>query len=102
MQKQAQPNIVIALIGNKLDLSNLRQVSHDDGQKFSNENNLIFMEASAKDGTNVNETFQLIAERLPKTETNLATKARSFSGMTSRRIDIANENVSGHKTKGCC
>ena len=58
LQKQADPSIIIALCGNKLDLSERRQVSEEDVKKCEELENLMWKETSAKDGTNVNEVFK--------------------------------------------
>lgn len=68
LQRQASPNIVIALAGNKSDLANKRVVEHDDAQGYAEENGLLFMETSAKTAMNVNEIFLAIAKKLPKNE----------------------------------
>ena len=59
LQRQAAPNIVIALAGNKVDLAAKRQVEVTDAQTYAEENGLIFMETSAKTAFNVEEVFQL-------------------------------------------
>jgi GTPase SAR1 family protein len=63
LQRQASPNIVIALVGNKLDLANKRAVSTEDAQAYAEENGLLFMETSAKAGTNVTDVFTAIGAR---------------------------------------
>ena len=50
-------NILICLIGNKLDLENKREVSYEEGKNFAEENNLLFFETSAKEGNNIQEIF---------------------------------------------
>ena len=50
-------DILICLIGNKCDLEGKRAVSYDEGKNFADENNLLFFETSAKDGTNIQECF---------------------------------------------
>ena len=50
-------NILICLIGNKLDLEDKREVSYDEGKNFAEENNLLFFETSAKEGNNIEEIF---------------------------------------------
>ena len=50
-------DILICLIGNKCDLEGKRAVSYEEGKNFAEENNLIFFETSAKDGTNIQECF---------------------------------------------
>lgn len=55
--RKASPNIVIALAGNKADLSNLRVVEYEEAKLYAEENGLLFMETSAKTAMNVNEIF---------------------------------------------
>ncbi|MEQ2172032.1 Ras- protein Rab-5C [Goodea atripinnis] len=68
LQRQASPNIVIALAGNKADLSNKRAVDFQEAQAYADDNSLLFMETSAKTAMNVNEIFMAIAKKLPKNE----------------------------------
>lgn len=55
-RQNAQPNMVIILIGNKNDLDH-REVSYDEGAWFARQNGLFFLEASAKTGNNVEAAF---------------------------------------------
>ena len=68
LQRQANTNIVIALVGNKLDLASKRTVENNEAKLFADENNLLFMETSAKTAVNVVEVFTAIATRLPKND----------------------------------
>uniref|UniRef100_A0A1B0EXA3 Uncharacterized protein n=1 Tax=Phlebotomus papatasi TaxID=29031 RepID=A0A1B0EXA3_PHLPP len=52
LQRQAAPNIVIALAGNKADLSNSRVVEYEEAKQYAEENGLLFMETSAKTAMN--------------------------------------------------
>jgi small GTP-binding protein len=53
------------LIGNKIDLEDLRQVTPEDGQGLAREIGAVsFIEASAKTGENVNEMFNLLTKTL--------------------------------------
>ena len=66
LQRHADANITIALVGNKLDLAETsRTVSAEDGQKYADSEGLMFMETSAKPPTNVTELFTLVANKLP-------------------------------------
>lgn len=92
LQRQASPGIVIALVGNKLDLtteagesSNLgddadgenedggdadgdaRKISTAEARTYAEEEGLLFFETSAKLGTNVTEVFTAIANAIPET-----------------------------------
>lgn len=57
LQRQADPGIVIMLVGNKLDLEASRKVSKEMGQQYAEEEGLLFAEASAKNGDGVEELF---------------------------------------------
>ncbi|KAG7252766.1 hypothetical protein CRUP_016841, partial [Coryphaenoides rupestris] len=59
LQRQASPNIVIALAGNKADMANTRAVEH---QVYADDNSLLFLETSAKTSLNVNEVFLAIGK----------------------------------------
>ena len=50
------------IIGNKIDLENDRKVSKEAFNKFCQNKNMQGYEVSAKDGTNVNESFELLAK----------------------------------------
>lgn len=89
LQRQASPGIVIALVGNKLDLANAgtsadagagaggdndaddaadaRKVSTEEAKTYADEESLLFFETSAKTGTNVSEVFNAIANAIPET-----------------------------------
>ncbi|MDP2438646.1 MAG: Rab family GTPase [archaeon] len=67
LQRQGNPNIVIALAGNKVDLEERRKVTSEETQAYADENGILFMETSAKTAVNVNELFVAIAKKLPKT-----------------------------------
>jgi len=63
-RQNANPSMVIMLIGNKSDLDHRRQVSKEEGEKFAKENGLIFLEASAKTAANVEEAFINTAQKI--------------------------------------
>jgi hypothetical protein len=56
------------LVGNKKDLESQVDVSYEEAAQFAEENGLVFVEASAKTGQNVEEAFlrtaQLIAQNV--------------------------------------
>ncbi|GLJ27880.1 hypothetical protein SUGI_0547280 [Cryptomeria japonica] len=68
--KQGNPNLVMALAGNKADVVAKRKVEPEEAETYAKENGLFFMETSAKTAQNVNELFYEIARRLPKAQPN--------------------------------
>lgn len=59
-------NIVIMLVCNKIDLIGKNEIITKEGKHFAQNNDLHFIETSAKSNYNVNELFTKIAEHVPK------------------------------------
>ena len=65
LKSQAPVNIVIALVGNKCDLEDSREVDKEDAKQYAGENGLLFVESSAKlADKNVFELFEAIGWKL--------------------------------------
>ena len=77
---QSNPDIKVVLIGNKADLENKRQVTIEEGNKFKEENEILFFqEASAKSGINAKEIFHEAAKILYDEYIIFLKKARNTS-----------------------
>lgn len=59
-------DFIKVLVGNKLDLENERTVTYEEAKEYAISQNLLFLEASAKDGKNVSKIFEIIASKVPK------------------------------------
>lgn len=57
IKDKADPGIQIMVVGNKIDLSDERCVSTEDGKAFAEKYDVPFIETSAKDTTNVEKAF---------------------------------------------
>jgi Ras-related protein Rab-2A len=108
-RENASANMVIMLIGNKLDLEHKRVVSTEEGAEFARKNNLIFLETSAKTAANVEDAFVRTAESIYKNiqdgvydVTNEASGIKvGVGGSGSQTYPGANMGGAG-ADKGCC
>ena len=53
----SSPNAYIILIGNKLDLTDERQITDSEAQEFATRYDLVYLETSAKSGDGVKDAF---------------------------------------------
>jgi len=101
LQRRADPNLVIALVGNKADLRDKRVIEADEANEYAKSQNLFYMETSAKDATNVENVFTECARRVPKVS-NTNTKR---DVVPLRPGTNATTNTTGGgavASKGCC
>ena len=66
LQRRGDPNVVIALAGNKADLDTRRKVEFEEANAYAEENGILHLETSAKNANNVKALFVEIAKTLPK------------------------------------
>ena len=57
-------NIVILLVGNKLDLTEQRAVKNEEAMELASSVGIKYFETSAKDDTNVSESFQHLVDAI--------------------------------------
>jgi len=93
LQKQGGNEVLISLAGNKLDREEDRQVSSDEAKQYADENQLYFIETSAKTNVNVKELFFAIARMLPK-------ENKAENNVILDENDFVEENTS--KKSSCC
>eukprot|EP00828_Plagiopyla_frontata_P024033 TRINITY_DN30698_c0_g1_i1.p2 TRINITY_DN30698_c0_g1~~TRINITY_DN30698_c0_g1_i1.p2 ORF type:complete len:125 (-),score=25.22 TRINITY_DN30698_c0_g1_i1:30-404(-) len=65
LHETANPSILIAFVGNKIDLEDNRQVLAIEAKEFCEQNGLFFFEVSAKKNINIQELFLSLAKQLP-------------------------------------
>lgn len=111
-RQHANPKMVIMLIGNKSDLEK-REVSYEEGEKFAQENGLIFLETSAKTAQNVEEAFLKTAQKIfDNIQTGIYDLSNDSHGIKVgmpvgsssgvRRIDQTNQSNVAGPSGSCC
>ncbi|XP_047339200.1 ras-related protein RABA1f-like [Impatiens glandulifera] len=105
LRDHTDSNIVIMLVGNKSDLRHLRAVSLDDAKAFAEKERTFFMETSAMEALNVEDSF---TEVLTQIYHVVIKKALDIGGDPAalpkgRTINMGSrEDVSAVKQGGCC
>jgi small GTP-binding protein len=90
------PEVIIALAGNKLDMSDRRVVDAEVAAAYAREQGVLYMETSAKTGQNVIDLFNEIANRLPKEKKGDSHRATGGSGFS------VSEKSGSAKPMGSC
>ncbi|KAG1452981.1 hypothetical protein G6F56_007680 [Rhizopus delemar] len=111
LQRQASTDIVVALVGNKLDLVEdingepindteyERQVFKEDAKAYAEEAGLMFFETSAKLALNVDNVFSSIASKIPL-ETEQPSNIRNAGRGLNNGIDLKQASDQG-SSNGC-
>ena len=94
LQRRGDPNVVIALAGNKADIKG-RAVEAEEAREYAAQQSLIFMDTSAKTNLNVKEIFAAIARKLPH---NLPDRDEDI--ITS--LDDSSKPGKAKAAGGCC
>jgi Ras-related protein Rab-5C len=84
LQRRGDPNVIIALAGNKADLEARRKIAQEEAEQYAQENGILHLVTSAKDGLNVKSLFVEIAKRLPK---DLPVQEREAFPITAQQND---------------
>ena len=95
-------NVIFALVGNKIDLDDKREVSKEEGIKLAEEKKCIFEEVSAKTAENFSELFykQLFDEIVNKFKPGINGNDNEITNEEKIKIDDnTNKKEEGKK---CC
>lgn len=96
----------IILVGNKADLEHRREVAKETGEAFAKEHGLLFLETSAKDNVNVDETFlctaKAIYEKVKAGDLDLSSERHGVKvGSSTNTISLLDDAANEPKA-GCC
>jgi small GTP-binding protein len=81
LEQRGPKNIAIAIVGNKSDLSSLREVERTTAEAYAKEIGAIHLETSAKDNDGIAEIFGQISLILPAPAAPDITSMRPASGV---------------------
>lgn len=88
--KTSGNDAMIFLVGNKCDLEESRVITKEEAESYARSISVEYIETSAKMDININELFDQMARKLPKTDSGLVD---SDDVMIQRKND---------QKKGCC
>jgi small GTP-binding protein len=104
LRENADRNIIVLLVGNKSDLAEHRAVATDEGIGFSKSENLLFIETSARDASNVQEAFTLliteVVRKLTKKDIPAPDNAQTPAPIPNKRVVI--DGGQDKKKDTCC
>jgi len=88
-------NIPYVLAGNKCDLQKERVVQEEEGKQFSLDNNIDFLETSAKEGLNIMECINNFVKKIVNSENFVRNVSFSLQDQSFERNTI-------NKIEKCC
>ncbi|KAJ8923223.1 hypothetical protein NQ315_001778 [Exocentrus adspersus] len=65
VRRERGTNVIIILVGNKVDLEDVREVATEKAEQLAKHLNILFIETSAKIGYNIKQMFRRIGDALP-------------------------------------
>lgn len=105
LRDHSDSNIVIMLVGNKADLRHLRAISTEDAKTFAEKENTYFMETSALEATNVEDSFTEVLTQIYHVVSRKALDIGNDPGALPKGQTInvgSKDDVSAVKKVGCC
>merc|ERR1712038_157822 len=101
VNRYVNENTCKILIGSKCDMADERQVSTEEGKKKAEELGIAFIEASAKDATNVEPAFTMMsAELIVKRDQSGPQQKKPTSGVSL--LQPKNPRGAANIKAGCC
>ena len=94
-------NIILAIVANKNDLYERRQVEDEEGEKFAKNIGAIFASTSAKDDMGITALFENIGQYILNPKREKIDKRNTFS-ITTRKTFGNIEEFKEKRRKRCC
>ena len=93
IEKHAKENVFKFLVGNKYDLIEEREVLYEEAKQYADEHSLPYIEASAKEGININELFESSIK-------SFLSNSKYIVG--EKNIKLNNQSVGSGEKNVCC
>jgi Ras-related protein Rab-8A len=97
-EKNASKNVYKILVGNKCDMENERKVTVEQGKDFAAQYGMKFFETSAKESTNVSDSFIAMTREIIKSASNKKTTVAP----KTNNVVVAPSGTNIKNKKGCC
>ena len=93
--------VILAIVANKIDLEDKRDVTAEEGQKFAEEHNFIFQEISAKTGDGFSDLFY--KDIFEKIRTKFRPSGQQPAAeVKDIKFNIEQEKAKSETKKKCC
>ncbi|XP_074365655.1 ras-related protein RABA1f-like [Apium graveolens] len=104
LRDHTDANIVIMLVGNKADLRHLRAVSTEDAKAFAEREKTYFMETSALESMNVENSFTEVLSQIYHVVSRKALEMGDDPAVLPKgqTIAVSKNDASAVKRIGCC
>jgi len=99
IEKYVRGDVSRLLVGNKSDLSSKRCITHDEGKYLADELGVQFLETSAKDNSNIVETFSSLCRDMVA---RVGSPGRPACAGERHRLRGSDLDTSGHAGASCC
>jgi Ras-related protein Rab-1A len=93
----ASDNVCKILIGNKSDLEKQRQVSKEDAKELANKYKIDYIEASAKDSTNVQQLFVELTRQIKE-----ANVQKHITNINEEKVNLIGQDITLQSKSYCC
>ena len=106
VRESASENIIISIVGNKLDLYEKEAVDQEEAKKYAEDNNAFFAVTSAKNSSGIEDLFIEIVKKFSGADS--ATIIQDTSDLENlpkyrkETVKITKEETAKKKKKKCC
>ena len=109
IQESIGENLIIAIVGNKVDLLESEEVKEEEAKKFAKDNNALFYQTSAKSSSGIKDLFTGIILKYTGWKDNIKLRdndnqSNEFqkSNSSKKNDNIKLKNDEKEKKKKCC